>query len=70
MNTKQVGENIKTFIESRRFRKEWIIERVGIQTEEFEEVLEGKGTIEKTDEVVTKLQKIFGIKNEEVETAR
>lgn len=65
MEVKQVGENIKVFLESRQIRKEWVAGRMAISNEEFVDVLEGKESIEKTKEIVTQIQKVFGIKHED-----
>ncbi|HDX9701703.1 TPA: hypothetical protein ROY42_005626 [Bacillus thuringiensis] len=57
---KIVGNNIKTFIESRERKNSWVIERTGIGKNAYYDMLNGKGNI---DEHITKLNTLFGIKD-------
>ncbi|WP_336769718.1 hypothetical protein [Bacillus bombysepticus] len=57
-NKKIIGNNIKTFIDSRELRHEWVMERVGIGNDEFYDMLDGIGII---DGHVSKINEFFGI---------
>ncbi|GAB6461949.1 hypothetical protein bcgnr5390_11820 [Bacillus luti] len=57
---KVVGDNIKTFVESRERKHSWVIERTGIEKNTYYDMLHGKGII---DENITKLNRLFRIKD-------
>lgn len=57
---KIVGNNIKTFIESRERKHSWVIERTGIKKNAYYDMLNGKDII---DEHITKLNRLFRIKD-------
>ncbi|BCD00023.1 hypothetical protein BC30048_2925 [Bacillus cereus] len=57
-SNKIIGENIKSFIESRDLRMDWVMEMAGIDRTAFYDMLKGKGKI---DIHVNKINELFGI---------
>lgn len=55
---KIVDKNIRVFIESRKLKNSWVMERAGIGKNAFYDMLNGKGNI---DVNVTKLNNFFNI---------